>query len=346
MIYPETKGYAPPEAEKVLVLSPHPDDESLGCAGTITLYTQKGTEVCMVVFSQGEKLELGIDNMADVRRAETVSAARILGIKKIFFLEFPDEKLSEHKDRIKEELSKIIDETAADLILAPYPLDPHSDHKTVSEAALALMQGRHTFRIAFYEIYQPIRFNKLVDISSVIEKKEEAILTYRKSLLDIADIFWQSMEGLNRFRSFLVKKKGFYEAFWLIDRPVKKSEIVRWATFGYAEDAAEVFLSKLRVADKLMFELENAHGLIQKKDKEIAKLQDAVAEIRASLEKIEKEVLDKERERQELARMLALISDSTFWKVSKKLYRLRDRLLPDGTRRRASYNKAVKILKK
>jgi len=329
----------PPEAKKVLILAPHPDDEILGCGGTIVLYTKNDIDVYLSFISNGEKAELKLENMAEIRRSEAAAVSDILNIKKTIFLDFPDEKISEYKEQIKEKLTGIIKDISPDLIFAPFPLDPHPDHRATSEVALSLMGEVQGFKIAFYEIYHPIRFNVLVDISSVIHKKKEAVLTYKKSLLDIPETFWYSVEGLDAYRSLLVKKKGFYEAFWLIDKPVSRDEIMKWSTFDYNDTSAEIFLSKLKVADELIYELRKAHVALERKDAEISNLSQ-------TLKERERKLLAAEGEKQELEPDLNLLTSSLFWRFISRFYKARDKFLPQGTKRRNLYSKMIGRLKK
>jgi LmbE family N-acetylglucosaminyl deacetylase len=337
--WPEMTDFFLPPANKVLLLSPHPDDECLGCGGTVFLYTEKGVDVCLAVISRGEKLEVGPENIGEIRRSEATEAAALIGIKKTVFLDFPDEKLNECKGQIKEKLTGIIKDINPDIVFAPFPLDPHPDHRSTSEVALALMRELGGFKLAFYEIYHPIRFNILVDIASVIHKKKEAVLTYRKSLLDIPEIFWHSVKGLNIYRSFLVKRESFYEAFWLIDTPVSQDEIVKWSTYDYKDTPAEIFLSKLRVADELIYELQNVHVSLERKDAEISNLNE-------TLKETEEKMLIIELENQRFKTDLELLKESLFWRFIDRFYRLRNKLLPDGTKGRNIYSRIVGRLKK
>jgi len=178
-----------------------------------------------------------------------------------------------------------------------------------------------------------------VDISSVIDKKKEAIFTYKKSLLDIPELFWQAIEGLNTFRSLLFKRKGMYEAFWVIDTPLSMGEIVKWATFDYldstSEETAETFLSQVKVADSLLFELRNALRTSDAKEAEIRTL-------KSTLEEIERRLMGQKTEKMEFD----LIKQSLAWRLIGRFYSFRDKVLPNGTTRRNLYNKATEKFKK
>jgi len=334
-------NFLPPEAKKVLVLSPHPDDESIGCAGTTMLYSENGTEVYLVVISDGEKLETAkdINNIVEIRRSETIRAANILGIKETIFLGFPDERLDEHKVNIREEIIKIIKDINPEILYAPFPLDPHPDHRVVSEIVLSINRDFKGFKIAFYEIYNAIRFNVLVDISSVLDKKREAILSYKNSLLGIPELFWYSIKGLSAYRSLAIKKEGFYEAFWLIDGPFTDDDVIDWATFSKAESAAKIFISKLRQTDELINEMQKAYSLLTNMEGEILNLKKLIYDK-------DEEITNLKKENHKLKADLSYILDSLFWKFITKFYNIRDKLLPEETNRRDFYNKIVKRFKK
>lgn len=348
--------FSPPEAKKILVLSPHPDDESIGCAGTLMLYREKGVEIHLLIASNGEKLETKIENIGELRRKEAINVAKFLGIKNTIFLGLPDESIQEYKKDLKERVKKIIKEIEPDLIFAPFPFDPHPDHKAVSDVALELMRDIRGFKLAFYEIYNPIRFNILVDISEVIDRKKEALFLYQNSLLGIPDLFWYSIKGLNAYRSLVYRRKGYYEAYWLLDSPLSEDDVVNWVSFGNAESAAKIFISKIKETDRLIHELQETYTFLAMKEKEISNLH---------VIKVEKEILQKEFEKNQkslneiyrelhhvkeeneiLKSNLELIKKSLFWRFMIIFYKIRDKLLPENTKRRNIYNWIVNNLRK
>src|SRR5438552_7167944 len=76
----------------VLVVAPHPDDESIGCGGTICLHATRGDRVAAVFLTSGE---LGLKELAPeeawrIRESEAQRAAEILGIAALTFLRCPD----------------------------------------------------------------------------------------------------------------------------------------------------------------------------------------------------------------------------------------------------------------
>src|ERR1700730_8035165 len=82
---------------RAVVFSPHPDDESLGCGGTILKKKQAGATVQPVHVSDGGGSSPLIprDERTAMRRQESRSAGRVLGVDDICFLDFPDGQLGE-----------------------------------------------------------------------------------------------------------------------------------------------------------------------------------------------------------------------------------------------------------
>ena len=80
---------------RILVLAAHPDDEVLGCGGTIKKLSSKGCVVKVVFFSDGESSRVNKKNIANkilYRKQNAKKAAKILGYNKQDFLNYPDNK--------------------------------------------------------------------------------------------------------------------------------------------------------------------------------------------------------------------------------------------------------------
>ena len=77
---------------KILVIAPHPDDEVLGCGGTIKRYSKKGDEVCLCIVTKAYTPDWS-EKFIKNRPKEIEQASKILGIKKTYFLDYPTAKL-------------------------------------------------------------------------------------------------------------------------------------------------------------------------------------------------------------------------------------------------------------
>lgn len=207
-----------PEISSALILAPHPDDEALGCSGTVALLNQKGASTTVVFLTNGERLH-GEPSaaIAEKRKDEAKSASEILGCKEPISLGFPDGEINIYTEGVYEKLFDIIEKTKPDIIFSPSPIDYHQDHIATSKIAIRLLRTLNSFKLAFYEIYSTLRFNHLVDITDVLEQKKKAILNYTTSLYGKPEVYVHASLGLNAQRSIFVQKSGYYEAFYIIE---------------------------------------------------------------------------------------------------------------------------------
>src|SRR3954471_13435221 len=88
----------PNSRQSVLVLAPHPDDETFGCGGTIRMLTESGVDVDVAFMTRGEqgltgaagRTEAAARQLAEVRTREAQAACGVLGVRSVFFLEGSD----------------------------------------------------------------------------------------------------------------------------------------------------------------------------------------------------------------------------------------------------------------
>jgi len=215
-----------PEVKEVLIFAPHPDDEALGCAGTIMLLNKKGVSSTIVFLTNGEKLyQEPSPVVAEQRKDEGRRASEMLGCKEPLFLNIPDGEINRHIEKIYNEIYAIIKKREPGIIFSPSPIDYHVDHISTSHIALKLFNTINTFKLTFYEIYSTLRFNYLIDITEVVEDKKRIILNYKASLYGKPEVYVNAALGLNAQRSLFVQKNGYYEAFYMIENNVDLDRI-------------------------------------------------------------------------------------------------------------------------
>lgn len=183
---------------RVLVLSAHPDDETLGCGGTIARLAARGDRVPLVVATDGDALLVseGAQDLASRRRTEAAVACRILGIDAPRFLGHPDRALDSAHDRLVDDLRGAVQTELPDVILLPWFGDANDDHRALSRALIEVPMPAST-QIWGYEIWSPLPANRLVEISDVAESKRQALLAHGSDeLLDL-----EAIMGLNRYRA-------------------------------------------------------------------------------------------------------------------------------------------------
>jgi LmbE family N-acetylglucosaminyl deacetylase len=245
---------SPPPGERVLVLAPHPDDESLGCGGIIRLLLEAKKDVRVVFLTSGDKAELCRQTVcassghitqssgyALMREKEAEKALRILGVSDYLFLRFPDRGLYDVYHEVLQRVSDAADEFKPDTLYSPSVVELHPDHRAAADIALEIQRTmKSTFvpngrplpvSIVFYEIALPLRPNLLVDVTSVYRRKIRAVKKY-KSQLKIRD-YLGCITALNTFRALTVEGPRYIEALWLVDTPLSEEERERW--LGYRQ---------------------------------------------------------------------------------------------------------------
>ncbi|MDZ7833050.1 MAG: glycosyltransferase [Desulfobacterales bacterium] len=206
--------------KRVLVLAPHPDDETLGCGGSLIRHVKAGDSVKVVFLTDGAKGDFSGQDEPEaymaVRRQEAIAACSRLGIGDREFWSFADRSLAE-TPRALEKLSSLFAAWRPELVYAPSPFEFHPDHRAAAFLVFALsLCCRFDFDIAFYEVNQPLKVNCLVDITAVAEAKYEAIGVYESQLRE--KNFLDLTQGLNRFRSMTLSESAVYaEAFYLVN---------------------------------------------------------------------------------------------------------------------------------
>lgn len=203
----------------VLVVAPHPDDESIGCGGTLRLHVDRGDRVDVAFLTSGE---LGLEELAPdaarkVREDEAEKAAALLGLNRLVFLRHADWFLGDVADAAGADLIRLVEELAPDRVLYPHVAEAHPDHAATARIVdrVSADLGRPFVRVAF-EVWTPMTdFEDVEDISDVMETKRAAVRTYVSQLSKFR--YDDAIDGLNRFRGALAGHCAYAEVFQLFD---------------------------------------------------------------------------------------------------------------------------------
>lgn len=134
---------------------------------------------------------------------------------------------------------------------------------------IELVEKFPSIKIAFYEIYNPIRFNTLIDISKGIDTKKEALSKYHYGMLKKKDIFITSILSLNRFRSLFTLKDSYYEAFWIPDTIPNPLDIIDWFTHSLFPQPEDKLLRNLKVLNSTVYQIKIAEDKLKERDEVI-----------------------------------------------------------------------------
>jgi LmbE family N-acetylglucosaminyl deacetylase len=188
--------------KQILVIAPHPDDEAIGCGGTLRRHVEQGDTICAVFLTSGERGCKGRDlvETARIRETEADAARAILGIAEIDFWRQPDGAL-EATDELVARLVRKLTETQPDILYVPHGAETHPDHRAAAElvARAAESLNENALIVRMYEVWTPLQqIDHVEDISAQIDTKLDAIRAH-KSQCDIMD-FVEATRGLNRYR--------------------------------------------------------------------------------------------------------------------------------------------------
>lgn len=185
--------------DRILVLAPHPDDETLGCGGIISYFKSINIKVHVVLFTNGEKGGRQ-KNIADIRRAEFIEACNIIGVDYMYFLNYVDGELSTKKECLEAEIEKMVSHIQPHFIFSPYILDASNDHSIVTEVTKKVVKNK--ISLFMYEVWTPILYPDFyIDITHFYSNKNEAIRCY-KSQEKIYQLSAKA-EAISRMRSVL-----------------------------------------------------------------------------------------------------------------------------------------------
>jgi LmbE family N-acetylglucosaminyl deacetylase len=200
-------------AKRMVVFAPHPDDETLGCGGTIAQRVTEGWDVFVVFMTDGRYAFIGPPDSAQatflemkkIRKEEAMCAAKDLGVedKNLLFLDFEDTKLKKNEKNVQKRIEEILQIFSPDEVFFPQEREFHSDHRTtnmlVREAlkTLDIHPVQYTYIIAwcfpFYllqRVFSDRFFDKFmssflgnkitkIDISRFTSLKKKAIDEYK-----------------------------------------------------------------------------------------------------------------------------------------------------------------------
>lgn len=218
---------------KVLVVAVHPDDETLGCGGTILKHRANGDEIHWLIMTSVRHHPKGLFNEEYVLRRENVikKVAEAYGFNHVHDLDFPTTMLdSISLGDIVSKVSVVLDNVRPEIVYMMFQNDVHSDHRTAFQAVYSCLKSfRRPFikSILMFEALSETEFavsasqlvfvpNVFIDVSDFFDEKIKIMKMYDTEIMDEPyPRSISSLEALARFRGTRAGVK-YAEAFMLL----------------------------------------------------------------------------------------------------------------------------------
>ena len=180
----------------VLVVASHPDDEVLGCGGTIAKHRAEGASVAILFMADGvgsRGVQMVNQSDCNQRREAAKSACGLLGATDLIFLPYPDNQLDQVPLlALTQEVEKTVNRLRPEIVYTHHCGDVNVDHRRTHDAVITACRPQPGFpvkRLLFFEIasstewsppnshrpFEPQCFN---DISAFLEVKLKALKLY------------------------------------------------------------------------------------------------------------------------------------------------------------------------
>jgi LmbE family N-acetylglucosaminyl deacetylase len=192
---------------RYLIVTAHPDDADYVTGGSAAVWASQGHEVIYLICTKGEAgfsdPGMSVESQQAIRMEEQNTAAAILGVRRVEFLDYPDGLLQASLE-LRRDITRVIRLTRPDIVMTSDPLSifcgdylNHPDHRAVGEATLAavfpsactarifpelLEEGLQPHHVRELYIMWPSDPNIWIDISEVIERKIAALRAHRSQV--------------------------------------------------------------------------------------------------------------------------------------------------------------------
>jgi LmbE family N-acetylglucosaminyl deacetylase len=182
----------------ICVIAPHPDDETLGCGGTLLRHQAEGDEIHWCIVTRMTK-SVGFTSQEMERRDQEISTvANYYKFSSVHDFGYPTTKLDIIPiGEIIEKFSNIFQTLGPEIVYLPYFADVHSDHRVVFNAAVSSSKWfrcRSIKRLLAYETLSETGFgmshpqgfgpNVYIDIAPFLDRKIKIMKIYRDQLKD------------------------------------------------------------------------------------------------------------------------------------------------------------------
>ena len=217
---------------RVLVIATHPDDETLGCCGSILRHKSKGDEIHWLILTNIFEKDGWREDIVKKREIEINRVADETGFNSVTKLDFPTTKLDMYPmSDLVSGISRAIMAIKPNIIYVNNRSDIHTDHQIAFKAVISCIKNfRYPFlsRLLMYETLSETEFaaslienvfqpNVFIDITEFFEKKISIMKVYNSEIMDPPyPRSLETIEALAKYRGSRIGKR-YAEAFMLIE---------------------------------------------------------------------------------------------------------------------------------
>lgn len=217
--------------KKVLVISAHPDDEILGCGGTLFKHKANGDELSWIIVTNVFENQGFTKQRIESRQEEIEQIKKTVGFSNVHKLDYPTMSLTPASlnDMIPK-IAKLFNELKPEIIYVMNRSDAHSDHRITFDAVVSCTKSfRHSYikKVLMYECISETEFapavpekvfqpNYFVDITAYFKEKINAMKVYESEIEEHP--FPRSIRNIEALAVFRGASVGveYAEAFQLI----------------------------------------------------------------------------------------------------------------------------------
>jgi LmbE family N-acetylglucosaminyl deacetylase len=216
---------------KVLVISVHPDDETLGCGGTLLKHVENGDETYWMNITKADE-SIGFSReVINERKNQVDIVSKMYSFKKVFNLGFLTTRLHQVDfNELISSISSVINEIQPDIVYMNNRTDVHTDHQIAAKAIISCTKSfRYPFikKILMYECISETEMsppfienvfipNVYSDVTKYLDKKLEVMKVYKSEVQEVP--LPRSIENIKALATYRGATCGynFAEAFMLV----------------------------------------------------------------------------------------------------------------------------------
>lgn len=216
---------------KILIVAVHPDDETLGCGGTLLKHKENGDEIHWLICTQTNLT----NDFYKVREKEIEEVTNLYNFDSVINLQLKTMQVDKNSmSELIGKISKVINEVKPDTIYLPFKGDVHSDHRKIFEASYSCTKS---FRYPFIKkIYM---IETLSETEFAPSTKEDSFIP--NVFVDISEFMDKKIEIMNIFESEVGK-----HPFPRSERNLKALGTLRGATCGVEYAESFVLLKEIK----------------------------------------------------------------------------------------------------